>query len=127
MSSITPVKPGRSLRRRNQLDKDDSADGDNHLNFTSPDFKVNPNLINCKRNYQTTAKKHQAGKMMSLEKLENQGIGKKRRPRNLPESESFLREPPQFDKNHEIDLYERNLKEYTNNMDTGGEARPHES
>jgi hypothetical protein len=43
----------------------------------------------------------------------------------MPEHESFLREPPQFDKNHEIDLYERNLKEYTN-MDTG-DARQHEN
>ena len=113
MSTITPVKPGRSIRHRNKINRDDSVDFEQHHNFTSPDFKVNPSMISYKRNYQTTAKKV-SNTFKSSEKLDKPAFANQRQQRNIADTASFIKKAPKFNSYEQVDLYEGNLKEYTN-------------
>ena len=104
MSSITPVKAGRSLRRKKTTVE---GEGDDRLDFTSPDFKVNPNMISYHRNFKTTAKKNPTS-LKSSEKLDKHRPVRRRQ--NVADTEAFMREAP--GKKEAIDIYSGNLKDY---------------
>ena len=58
--SVTPVKPGRSLRKRAAYDDQDNSGDKVGPSFTSPEFKVKPEMISYEKSNRTAVKKSQA-------------------------------------------------------------------